>query len=197
MKHAGRRDKRANEKKHSISRVQYLILAVIAISILFFIFHLANFTYIIEPERIGSEIDKKAKLSGIIDVIEHDKDTLLQLFAAGKAQNNIDTSGATHMDRDVNQRPSTTRPEESKVAPPTPKISVTIASELKPPNKIFQKHRILTLDDEAFKNTPISVMMSWYGEADGGNSCKEDFGNELVLKWRHTKKSFCDSTKRY
>lgn len=33
--------------------------------------------------------------------------------------------------------------------------------------------------------------MGWYGQAEGGGSCAEDFGNNLVMKWRATKKTFC------
>lgn len=35
-------------------------------------------------------------------------------------------------------------------------------------------------------------MMSWYGEADGGGSCAEDFGNSLINRWRSTRKTNCD-----
>eukprot|EP01035_Chromulina_nebulosa_P019476 gene19476-25358_t len=35
--------------------------------------------------------------------------------------------------------------------------------------------------------------MSWYGEADGGGSCAIDFGNQLVNRWRDTKKEYCHS----
>ena len=52
-------------------------------------------------------------------------------------------------------------------------------------------HRILTLSDELHQTTDISEMMSWYGESDGGGSCKEDFGNALINKWRNQKKSYC------
>ena len=33
--------------------------------------------------------------------------------------------------------------------------------------------------------------MGWYGEASGGGSCGGDFGNELVRRWRGTKKAYC------
>ena len=56
------------------------------------------------------------------------------------------------------------------------------------------EHRILTLSDTDFENVKISEMMSWYGEADGGNTCAGDFGNQLVNRWRATRKSYCAST---
>jgi len=34
-------------------------------------------------------------------------------------------------------------------------------------------------------------MMSHYGEADGGGSCASDFGNQLVSRWRGTKRRNC------
>jgi hypothetical protein len=55
-------------------------------------------------------------------------------------------------------------------------------------------HRILTLSDSDFENVKVSEMMSWYGEADGGNTCPMDFGNELVSRWRKTKRSYCAAT---
>jgi hypothetical protein len=36
--------------------------------------------------------------------------------------------------------------------------------------------------------------MARYGEADGGGSCAGDFGNELVRRWRATRKRVCSST---
>ena len=55
-------------------------------------------------------------------------------------------------------------------------------------------HRILSLADSDFENVKVSEMMSWYGEADGGNSCPGDFGNELVNRWRKTRRTYCSST---
>jgi hypothetical protein len=53
-------------------------------------------------------------------------------------------------------------------------------------------HPILALSDELLRSTPLSEMMSWYNESLGGGSCAGDFGNELVHRWRATKKSNCD-----
>ena len=33
-----------------------------------------------------------------------------------------------------------------------------------------------------------------YGEADGGGSCADDFGNALVNRWRATKQTYCAPT---
>lgn len=63
----------------------------------------------------------------------------------------------------------------------------------KPPLKLpgAADHRILTLSDEELRSIPVSEMMSWYGEANGGGSCADDFGNQLVNRWRDTKASYC------
>jgi hypothetical protein len=37
------------------------------------------------------------------------------------------------------------------------------------------------------ENTPLDELMSWYGEAEGGGSCSNDFGNSLVNRWRAAK----------
>jgi hypothetical protein len=55
------------------------------------------------------------------------------------------------------------------------------------------KHKILGLKDEEFLTVDIGTMMSWYGEAKGGGTCAEDFGNKLVDKWRQQKASYCKS----
>lgn len=57
-------------------------------------------------------------------------------------------------------------------------------------------HKILTLSDADVKSIGIDVMMSWYGQADGGGTCAKDFGNELVSRWRAKKTSFCQSFAR-
>lgn len=64
-----------------------------------------------------------------------------------------------------------------------------------PPKQITggDKHRILSLSDEEFKRIPLSEMMSWYGEAEGGGSCSEDFGNKLIDRWRSTKQTVCQN----
>lgn len=58
----------------------------------------------------------------------------------------------------------------------------------------FARHSILLMSDEELGSTPISVLMSQYGEADGGGSCAGDFGNELVNRWRKTKARTCGGT---
>lgn len=61
----------------------------------------------------------------------------------------------------------------------------------------FDTHRILALDHESTQIIPLSKMISWYGEAEGGGTCPEDFGNTLINKWRAAKESYCgagDST---
>lgn len=55
-------------------------------------------------------------------------------------------------------------------------------------------HPILTLSEEEFLRTPLSEMMSWYGETNGVGSCNQDFGNSLVKRWRATKESYCTPT---
>lgn len=55
-------------------------------------------------------------------------------------------------------------------------------------------HRILFLNDTMHENTPINVMMSWYGGANGGGSCSKDFGNELINRWRDARKPYCSAT---
>lgn len=57
----------------------------------------------------------------------------------------------------------------------------------------FDGHKILSLDDKQHQNTPLDELMSWYGEADGGGTCKEDFGNSLVKKWRGTGEPYCSA----
>lgn len=56
-----------------------------------------------------------------------------------------------------------------------------------------KKHKILALSDQEFDNTPLNEMMAWYGEAEGGGSCSDDFGNKLVNRWRDKKETFCSS----
>jgi hypothetical protein len=58
-------------------------------------------------------------------------------------------------------------------------------------NNQSKQHPILYLSDKDFISTPLSVMMSWYGEASGGGTCADDFGNSLVERWRREQKTYC------
>jgi len=51
------------------------------------------------------------------------------------------------------------------------------------------------MNDQIFRRTTISDMMSTYGEANGGGSCSNDFGNSLVNRWRETKDEYCSRSK--
>lgn len=55
-------------------------------------------------------------------------------------------------------------------------------------------HRILALSDAQFGRTPVNEMFSWYGEAEGGGTCSQDFGTTLINRWRDTKASYCHPT---
>ena len=57
----------------------------------------------------------------------------------------------------------------------------------------LQRHKILTLSDIDLSTISFDVMMSWYGEADGGGTCAGDFGNKLINRWRRTKETYCTS----
>ena len=52
-------------------------------------------------------------------------------------------------------------------------------------------HPILRMTDDSFRDTKVSELMSAYGEADGGGTCANDFGNSLVKRWRNTRKKYC------
>jgi hypothetical protein len=56
-------------------------------------------------------------------------------------------------------------------------------------------HKILSLSDEQFRNIPVNEQMSWYGQADGGGSCANDFGNDLITRWRATKQAYCPANR--
>lgn len=86
---------------------------------------------------------------------------------------------------------------------PPPKVAVQLPRQMEGVAPAIRKpvhlpgagdHRILQLSDEELRSTPISTMMSWYGEANGGGSCAGDFGNQLVKRWRSTKSSYCKPT---
>lgn len=49
------------------------------------------------------------------------------------------------------------------------------------------EHPILQLSDEKFRTTPVSEMFEWYGQADGGGTCAEDFGYKLIGSYNVTK----------
>eukprot|EP01041_Mallomonas_annulata_P009040 gene9040-18722_t len=55
-----------------------------------------------------------------------------------------------------------------------------------------KEHPILTMSEETFRSTKISDMMRPYGEAGGGGSCADDFGNALVNRWRKMKRPYCN-----
>jgi hypothetical protein len=54
-----------------------------------------------------------------------------------------------------------------------------------------ENHYILGLSDFEFDSKKVSELMSHYGEADGGGSCQQDFGNSLVNRWRERRTSYC------
>ncbi len=53
------------------------------------------------------------------------------------------------------------------------------------------QHPILLMSDDEFRSTSVDIMLAKYGEANGGGTCKKDFGNELIKQWRNTKKNVC------
>ena len=53
------------------------------------------------------------------------------------------------------------------------------------------QHFILSLSEEELKTLTFDQMMEPYGEAQGGGSCADDFGNKLVNRWRGSKKTVC------
>jgi hypothetical protein len=59
-----------------------------------------------------------------------------------------------------------------------------------------EKHFILGLSDYDFDAKTVSEMIERYGEADGGGSCANDFGNSLVQRWRDKRKSYCARNSR-
>lgn len=60
-------------------------------------------------------------------------------------------------------------------------------------NPDASNHPILFLSDHEFSTISLSEMISWYGEAEGGGTCSDDFGNSLINRWRSTKKPYCKS----
>jgi len=100
------------------------------------------------------------------------------------------------------------KPRDTVVAPPS--IQIHIGADTKPAaagavpvssskstggtTLFVSTHRILSLSEEDFLRTPVSEMMSWYGETNGVGSCNNDFGNSLVNRWRDTKQSYCTPT---
>lgn len=82
--------------------------------------------------------------------------------------------------------------EKSLVKPSFREDKVSLNQE--PSRDPLVNHRILFLNDTMHENTPINVMMSWYGEANGGGSCSKDFGNELINRWRDVRKPYCSAT---
>lgn len=54
-----------------------------------------------------------------------------------------------------------------------------------------ENHYILGLSDFEFDSKKVSDLMIPYGEADGGGSCQQDFGNSLVNRWRERRTSYC------
>jgi hypothetical protein len=60
--------------------------------------------------------------------------------------------------------------------------------------KIYSdRHKILGLSNEELNSIGVGTMMSWYGEASGGGSCSEDFGNALIRKWRQAQAPYCSN----
>ena len=82
--------------------------------------------------------------------------------------------------------PSTTTDVVDAPPPPASGLSSSLPG--------VSNHRILTLSDDAFQSTPVDQQMGWYGQADGGGSCSDDFGNNLIDRWRSTNLSYCDKS---
>lgn len=68
---------------------------------------------------------------------------------------------------DVSQQTNGEKPAASHAAPAT-----TLPGAM--------EHPILQLSDDKFRNTPVSEMFEWYGQAGGGGTCAEDFGYKLI-----------------
>ena len=71
------------------------------------------------------------------------------------------------MHADVSQP---TKEEKAAVSPSAPTFTLPGAME----------HPILQLSDDKFRNTLVSEMFEWYGQAGGGGTCAEDFGYKLI-----------------
>jgi hypothetical protein len=52
-------------------------------------------------------------------------------------------------------------------------------------------HPILRMPIDQLRDTSIDLLMSSYGEAEGGPTCGADYGNLLLKRWRETKKGNC------
>ena len=87
-----------------------------------------------------------------------------------------------------------------RVAPPrvpvkNEKSSGEMSAALLPPSaEVAASHSILFLTESTFRNTKVSGLMLPYGGADGGGSCDNDFGNDLVTRWRGGRTEVCSSS---
>jgi hypothetical protein len=55
----------------------------------------------------------------------------------------------------------------------------------------FIGHSVLSMNETQFRDTPVDVLMSQYGQSGGGGTCDGDFGMGLIERWRNSGTEYC------
>lgn len=100
--------------------------------------------------------------------------------------------------RDNHPRKSNVVPESDRAQPNRAEVIVKSVVETSRDRYVnsfdlpgASKHPILRMDIQTFRKTSVDVLMAPYGEAEGGPTCGDDFGNSLIRRWRETRKTNC------
>jgi hypothetical protein len=191
--------------------IKVLFLCLFAMVILFFIIvHMTSFSSLTElsnVKKIQSESGKKdpelrsqeelhKRLNELTKAVEESSEKLKSLTLQQQQLRGVDSLGPASISSKtassnvlIKDATSTTDTSGSTDRPERKDAGNIPSGNI--PSESFKDHPILALSDEKLQSIPISEMMSWYGEAEGGGSCSEDFGNKLINKWRGVKQPYC------
>eukprot|EP00981_Chlorochromonas_danica_P007801 scaffold1884_cov343-Ochromonas_danica.AAC.18 len=165
--------------------------------LLFFLFHAAWFHSIFSRfENLSVQpvlSDRPLRLTK--SSVSTSADVTPTATAPGLRVNTITTNPPHLEGSDVAHLPLSEETSPSQVVIPPSKVEVSGSySTIKPTLPGAKDRPVLTLSDEELAHTTLDEMISWYGEADGGGSCANDFGYSLIKRWQATKAPYCPAT---
>jgi len=139
----------------------------------------------------------RVALQGRVDSLEEHvllaEAALEHLVSAATAQHAAAASSSTQAAQARLRQVRTKPVANAAFTPSPPPLPGKPAPEKAFASPGFAGHVILSLNDTAFRATPVDTLMSRYGSAGGGGSCDDDFGMGLIKRWRGAAKPCCSA----
>lgn len=187
--------------------LRLLLLAILAVSSLFLL-HVFHFSLLDQPHKQKPQLMAKDEVymnrlrnraSQLLDNLKEDKARIVTIVEQ-KRKEEMQKPGSMSSSSSASSTSSqgSGRDFKTYAKSATSSISSSSSSESSSSStssssvrNSWANHPILTLSDSALLSTPFNELMAPYGQSDGGGSCSSDFGNDLIDRWRQTKKNYC------